>query len=154
MKGLIRIAREIHRRSLWQIFAAYIVLSAVVFEVSTAIADRRQLPQAFVVFALVLLMLGLPFVLVTGTVQRGIPAVGRSEPTLRVGAGDGEEQARSRAERYAARHIFTWRNAGLGGLAAFTFWAIIAVGWLVLANQLVDNARESGTGKPPVERER
>ncbi len=139
MASLRQIAREIHRRSLWQIFGFYVIVAVVVFEVSSAIAVRRELPEWFVIFALVLLIVGLLVVLITAALQEGIPRLGRSDPSLKVQAGDDPEKLT--VEPTGFRRLFTWRNAIMGGVAAFTLWAIVAVGWLVLADQFVSQVR-------------
>ena len=140
MASLKQIAQEIHRRLLWQIFGFYVVIAVVVFEVSSAIAERRMLPEWFVLFALVLLIVGLPVVLITAAVQEGMPRLGRSDPNLELEFGDDPEKLKVKATGLDS--IFTWRNAIMGGVAAFTLWAIVAVGWLVLADQLVSQIRK------------
>ncbi len=141
MANLKRILVEIHRRSLWQAFVAYVIVSIVVFEVSVAIADRRDLPEWFTLFSIVLLVIGLPVVLLTAALQEGIPQMGRSDPTLRVDENNPESPHQARPEGF--RRIFTWRNAILGGVAAFTLWALVAAGWLALAGELVDGMSAS-----------
>ncbi len=139
--NLKRIILEIHRRLLWQAFIAYFVVSVVVLEVSVAIAERRDLPGWFTLLSIILLIIGLPVVLTTAALQKGIPQIGRSGPTLK---SDGEKPETSlKARSGGARDIFTWRNAILGGVAAFTLWALVAAGWLALAGDLVDGAAES-----------
>jgi hypothetical protein len=39
--------------------------------------------------------------------------------------------------------VFTWRNAILGGVAAFTLWAMVAAGWLILAEKIVDQIQNA-----------
>ncbi len=146
MSDIRQILREIHRRSLWQTFAFYIVISVVVYEVSSSIAVRRGLPDWFMLLSLILLIVGLPIVMITAVLQEGIPRIGRSDPQLRI---DLSEDVVQRAHPTGLRRLFTWRNAILGGVAAFTLWAVVAAGWLVLADQLVQDTR--GTPEPTVE---
>jgi len=89
--------------------------------------------------AIILLIIGLPVVLATAFVQQGVggdgtPAPGRSpaEPTplpdrsappASAGAPSGPGEIR--------RRLFTWRNAILGGAAAFATLAVLLGGWLV-----------------------
>jgi hypothetical protein len=146
LSDIRQILREIHRRSLWQTFAFYIVISVVVYEVSSSIAVRRGLPDWFMLLSLILLIVGLPIVMITAVLQEGIPRIGRSDPQLRI---DLSEDVVQRAHPTGLRRLFTWRNAILGGVAAFTLWAVVAAGWLVLADQLVQDTR--GTPEPTVE---
>ena len=139
--NLKRIILEIHRRLLWQAFIAYFVISVVVLEVSVAIAERRDLPGWFTLFSIILLIIGLPVVLTTAALQKGIPQIGKSDPTLKFDRENPEASLKARSG--GARDIFTWRNAILGGVAAFTLWALVAAGWLALAGDLVDGAAES-----------
>ncbi|NIR42724.1 MAG: hypothetical protein GWN99_02515 [Gemmatimonadetes bacterium] len=156
MANLRQVLREIHERSLWQIFVFYIILSTVVYEVSVAIANRRDLPETFSIGALVLIIIGLPIVMTTAIVQNGIPALGRSEPTVVLKGEDEEEgdlEIEARLRRSGVQRIFTWRNAIMGGVAAFTLWALAAFGWLLLAGDLVKGAQESQNRPPAVEAE-
>lgn len=140
--------KEIHRRSLWQTFVFYIVISVVVFEVSSSIAVRRELPEWFMLLSLILLIIGFPIVMITASVQEGIPRMGRSDPTLRVDLSEG---AHAEVHPTSLRRLFTWRNAILGGVAAFTLWAIVAAGWVVLVDQFIQDTQDAT--QPAVEAE-
>lgn len=145
MANIRAILKEIHRRSLWQILAFYVFVSVVVYEVSSAIVERRALPDGFMMLALILLIIGFPIVMITAAVQEGIPRIGRSDPTLRVESGENPGAA---VRARGVRRVFTWRNAILGGVVAFTLWALVAAGWIVWADQLVDAGRPAS---PPAE---
>ncbi len=137
--------RQVHRRFIWQALLAYLVFARIAFEVVTALIERKaHLPHSFTVVAIILLIIGLPVVMITAYVQHGIPSVGRSDPTLRVeleGESEGQRvQAHGRPK--GASKIFTWRNAMLTGMAAFTLWALAAAGWLLLAGDLLDIVNE------------
>lgn len=137
-----RVLSEIHRRFLWQALAIYIVVAIIAYHVSGHIAVTRNLPGWFLDLSMVLLIIGLPIVLTTAAVQEGIPSPGRSDPSLSVEADAGSSTRPKRAHRRVGiARVFTWRNAIMGGVAAFTLWAIIAAGWLILAEQLVDDLR-------------
>ncbi len=138
MGKLGHILYEIHRRFLWQAFAIYIVVSVIAYHVSAHIAVTRNLPGWFVDVSMLLLIIGLPIVLTTAAVQEGIPSPGRSDPSLRLDVDEGAGSPRRGGQRRVGyARIFTWRNSIMGGVAAFTLWAIIAAGWLILAEQLV-----------------
>lgn len=126
MKNPIDLIRELHRRSLWQVLGIYLVGSWLVLQVVDTLAGALNLPDWAPSLAMFLLIIGLPIVLATAFVQDsarpGGEAVGESEtpdPVL-----DDEFGKRGGA--------FTWRNAIIGGVAAFAGWGIIAAGWLLL----------------------
>ena len=136
------ILSEIHRRFLWQALAIYIVIAVIAYHVSVHIATTRELPGWFVDVSMVLLIIGLPIVLITAAVQEGIPSPGPSDPSLSIDVDTGSGPSTKGPQRRAGiAHLFTWRNAIMGGVAAFTLWAIIAAAWLILAEQLVTDLR-------------
>jgi hypothetical protein len=140
---------EVHRRFLWQAFAIYIVVAIIAYHVSGHIATSRNLPGWFVDVSLVLLIIGLPIVLITAAVQEGIPSPGRSDPSLSIDLDSASDRSSPTAAppRAGLARLFTWRNAIMGGVAAFTLWAIVAAAWLILAEQLVrDLSRPDGAG--------
>ncbi len=149
MDRMMRFLHEVHRRWLWQALLIYLAFSASAFVVSMQIAERRELPAWFTTFAIALLIVGLPVVLVTAAVQEGIPKAGRSDPTLRVDAVNplDTETLTVQPEARGLRRLFTWRNAILGGFIAFIIWALVATAWLITADQLV-----SGLKKQPAEK--
>ncbi len=136
MKALGQLLREIHRRWLWQVLIMYLVVAVLVFEVIETLVATRSLPGWFTLLALVLLIIGLPVVLVTAYIQEGMPALtrpgSRATPEPRSGLGD-RPAAAIQPEPRGARRIFTWQNAIIYGAAAFTLWAVVAVGWRLLA---------------------
>ncbi len=145
MEKLGQIIRELQRRLVWQVLTIYLVGAFASFRVSQAIAERRDLPAGFTAFFIVLLVIGLAVVLTTTFVQEGFPGASN-----RGGETDPEGKAdRAESEAGLAQRVFTWRNAILGGVAAFTLWAIVAVGWLVLAEQLVHQIRNQTPVESP-----
>ena len=141
MNRLMHVLSEIHRRFLWQAFAIYVVVASIAFNVSRHIAATRELPGWFTDLSLILLIIGLPIVLTTAAVQEGIPSPGRSDPAIKTGSASGRQTQTPTPPRTGIARIFTWRNAVMGGVAAFTLWAIIAVSWLILAEQIVNDIR-------------
>ncbi len=132
MTPLNRLIREIHRRSLWQVLAIYVVAAWIAFEVIQTLTEGLDLPAWFPAFALVLFIVGLPIVLATAFVQEGIRP-GRHDPTLLPTAalGGGEMEAAPTQDPGGARRLFTWRNALVGGALAFGLWGVVATGWLL-----------------------
>ncbi|MGD8866317.1 MAG: hypothetical protein PVI01_01780 [Gemmatimonadales bacterium] len=141
MNRLIHVLSEIHRRFLWQSFAIYVVVAIIAFNVSRHIAATRDLPGWFTDLSLILLIIGLPIVLTTAAVQEGIPSPGRSDPAIKTDIDSGVPSEAAKSHRRGVARIFTWRNAIMGGVAAFTLWAIIAAAWLILAEQIVNDLR-------------
>ena len=133
MSRLKELIGEIHRRSLWQVLAIYVVASWVVFEVVQTVTEGLGLPQWFPSFAALLLLIGLPIVLATAFVQEGGPPLGRTDPTLLPGAEVEPEAAPRRAP--GARRLLTWRNAIMGGALAFGLWGVVATGWLFFGDR-------------------
>jgi hypothetical protein len=62
MKWLKRLIVEIHRHSLWQIVAIYLGGAWLAYEIIQGIAEGRGLPAWLPALALILLVIGLPFV--------------------------------------------------------------------------------------------
>jgi TolB-like protein/Tfp pilus assembly protein PilF len=111
MSGFKQLFQEIHRRSLWQVLGFYLLGAWIVLQVVDVLAQNIDLPGWVFPFALVLLLIGLPIVMATAFVQKGM---GRREMVAR------------------AHTLFTWRNAITGGLVASSLWGIVATGWLLL----------------------
>ncbi len=132
-----QLIREIHRRSLWQVLAIYLVASWVVYQVVQGLTEGLRLPEWFPALAVVLLLTGLPIVLATAFVQEGVPAFTRDDPTLLPHAEPSQRVAGTRAEPARVRRIFTWGNAILGGVLAFALWGVFAAGWLLFAREEV-----------------
>lgn len=143
LERLSKILRQVHRRFVWQALLAYLVFARIAFEVVRALLERKsELPHSFTVIAIILLIIGLPIVVITAYVQHGIPSVGRSDPTLQVELeGDGQNVKVQPSSR-GMHGIFTWRNAMLTGVAAFTLWALAAAAWLMIAGDLLDTVSE------------
>jgi hypothetical protein len=84
--------------------------------------------------------IGLPVVMITSYVQGGVPTLGHHDS-----AGREPDQVPSHETTSSGkdriRRIFTWRNAIVAGVAAFILWAIVGVGWLYLADEIVDDVR-------------
>lgn len=98
MDAFRRFAREVHRRSIWQVLALYLVGAWVAYEVILALTEGVGLPEWVPPFAIVLFLIGLPIVVATAFVQEGLPAA--SEPT----AGDGAGGRDGSGDRDGAAH--------------------------------------------------
>lgn len=132
MGRLKRVVVEVHRRSLWQVLGIYIAASWAALQAVDVLAETANLPVWFPPFALALLIIGLPVVLATAFVQEGIgnePGAAAADGSVG-GKAPGVRSAET--EHSPARALFTWRNALIGGVAAFALWGVLAAGWLLL----------------------
>lgn len=143
MTDLKKLIHEAHRRSLWQVLGIYLVASWLVFQVVQTLTEGLGLPDWVPPFALILLLLGLPIVVATAFVQEGMGGGARTEPAAPAPdeARDGTAPTASPLEIDVAQagketrphhHIFTWRNALLGGAAAFTLLGVITAAWIIM----------------------
>jgi len=127
MKNLLQ---EIHDRSMWQILGLYLGTSWVVLQVVDTLNSTLGIPAWVMSATFVLLAIGLPIILVTAFVQRGWR--GRDHATADATAGT--------AEGHRRRRVFTWRNALLGGVGAFTLLGIGTAAWLAMRTAGIGSA--------------
>jgi tetratricopeptide (TPR) repeat protein/TolB-like protein len=155
MEGLKRLVLEIHRRSVWQVLGAYLILTWLVFETFEVLSVAIGLPEWVEPTAGVILIVGLPAVLATASIQRKRP----DEPaaTSAAGAaGDGPEpqpvvrteglpsmedaavahakilERRQLKKPRELRDLLTWQNTLVGGFAAFGLLALVTVGYMLM----------------------
>jgi len=150
MTSFKRVVRELHRRSVWQVLGVFLAASWGVVEAVDLLTHQVGLPDWTPTMAVVLLLLGLPVVLATAIVQEGMPGQENdgSDPGPRTATGASPSEPGSserpqgladpapgpaaapspvpsaREKPSATRRLFTWRNALLGGLGAFTLLGI------------------------------
>ncbi len=123
MHALRKLAREIHRRSVWQVLAAYLLFGAVSFEAVQLATHRIGLPGWTPTMALVLLVLGLPVTIATAVVQGGIPWLRIEDvvdPNELEGLTPEQVHVIPHAHPLHGQDLLTWKNAvllGVGGLA-------------------------------------
>lgn len=125
MKSLIN---ELHERSLWQVLGMYLGTSWIVLQVVDVIGNNFGLPDWVAPAALILLLLGLPIVLATAFVQKGLRSQ-EPEPSA-PGSVSAGERASTGSAPTAARRLFTWKKSLLGGVGAFALLAIVVGAWL------------------------
>jgi len=157
MNSLKSAIAEIHRRSVWQVLGIYLVGSWGALQVVEMITETAGLPDWAPGMALVLLVIGLPICVATAFVQEGMPgadaavgggaegapgaAVGAEgppasgsapdAPPVNLAAGTGSLD-RPTTRPSARKRMFTWRNAILGGLGAFTLLGLSIFGYFVM----------------------
>ncbi len=129
MSSLKQLISEIHRRSLWQVLLIYLGGAWVCYEIIDAITDRLALPTWLPATALILFLIGLPFVLATAFVQEGGPLRGQADPTL---IPESSDPQLARSDASVARRLFTWRKAISVGVLALALWGVVATVWLVM----------------------
>ena len=88
------------------------------------------LPDWVFPFAVVLLLIGLPVMLVTAMIQ-GRPAAEQAD-SLPAASGQSGPPADS---ELSPRRLFTWRNALLGGAAAFVLLTAVTTGFMFMRNR-------------------
>jgi len=126
--------RETHRRSVWQVLAVYVGVSWAVLQVVDVLTQNMGLPTWVFPFALVLLLIGLPMMLATAIIQgRGsAPESAPSEaaPTVAPSApAEPSPVSQAPDALLSKRHLFTWKNAVLGGAAAATLFLTVMGGY-------------------------
>ena len=137
----MKLFKEVHRRSMWQVLGLYVAGSWLVLQVIEALTNTASLPTWIPAMALVLLLVGLPIVLTTAFVQRGGPGRSRAatvrpfaDPdTSAPGEAEGAPVAapvEAPPETGAHHRLFTWKNAIAGGVLAFALVGLLAVGWM------------------------
>ncbi|CAN5754388.1 hypothetical protein BH23GEM3_BH23GEM3_10350 [soil metagenome] len=136
MNGIRRLVAEIHRRSIWQVLAIFIATGWVVLQVLDVLINHGIVPAWVFKAGLVLLLIGLPVVLATAFVQEG---AGDSRKAASEPAGTDEPESatpglspegRRPHLRAGPSGVFTWRNAVLGGVAAFVLLGVASAGYM------------------------
>ena len=126
MSGLKNILKDVHRRSLWQVLGIYLAGSWIALQVVQTVVETANLPQWLPGMAIVLLVIGFPIVMATAVLQTSSPSSDRTRPDVEFGESWGAGDPGS-----AAHKLFTWRNAVIGGGAAFALWGVVATGLLL-----------------------
>jgi len=155
LSGFKDLIQEVHRRSLWQVLGIYLGASWVVLQAVEILTESVGLPDWVQPFAIVLLLIGFPIVLATAFVQEGVgardvrPDGGGEEPGRASGIAAGASSAADTSgsaepaasgidartepeEKASHHHIFTWRNALLGGATAFALLGIVTAAWIIM----------------------
>lgn len=133
---LKRLITEIHRRSLWQVLAIFLATGWGVLQVIDVLIQHGIVADWVFRAGLVLLLFGLPIVLATAFVQEGMPgSTPESSSAPESGSSSerrGEREADVSGPRGTNHRLFTWRNAILGGVAAFALLGIVAAGYVAM----------------------
>jgi tetratricopeptide (TPR) repeat protein len=135
-----RFVTETHRRSLWQVLSIYVVGSWVGYQVVLDLVQGIGLPSWLPGFAAALFVIGLPIVLATAFVQKGLPgsdarvdATGEAlDPALFPGTAAVPEPAPARKSTGRVAALLTWRRALAAGAAAFLLLGVVTAAWLLM----------------------
>lgn len=128
-----KLAREIHRRSIWQVLGVYVVGARLLVGGIDVVAGVVGLPLWTADMAAVLLLIGLPMVIATTVVQSGIAWLrieDEVDPNELVGLTPAEVHVVPEAHPLYRSSLFTWRNAMLGGVAGAVLLATSVVAYL------------------------
>ena len=106
-----------HGRSILQVLGIYGAASWVVLQIVDVLKQNMGLPDWVFPFSLVLLLIGLPIILTTLLVQRKMLVTPGSE--VSEGGGSASQPA-APADKAVVRRLFSWRNAVMGGVLAFS----------------------------------
>jgi len=133
------VAERMRASRVWGVLAVYLGASWIVLQIVDVVKQNLGLPDWVFPFALLLLLIGLPIILATAFLQGGRAS---AEPTHAAPARDDSAHEAGdlpiAGPTPAGQHLFTWKNALLGGGLAFLF--------LVLATGVFMYMRTSGIG--------
>ena len=144
--ALKRLIGELHRRSLWQVVAGYLVFVWLLFETFEVLSVSVGLPDWVEPTAAILLIVLFPALLATASIQRGPRAAWprlTSDPAGASGPDTADSELpsaptpetpqprRPRAPLTVAR-MFTWRNTIAAGLGSFALLALITAVYMIL----------------------
>jgi hypothetical protein len=128
-----KLARGIHRRSVWQILVVYLGGAwAALFGIARLTA-LTGLPSWTPTLALVLLVALLPLIVATAVVQGGLPGlriVDEVDPNELIGRTPDEVLVIPEAHPLHGAGLFTWRNTVLGGVSAAALLVTSVVAYL------------------------
>lgn len=154
MDAFARLARELHRRSIWQVLGVFLAASWGVVEVVDFLTEQVGLPAWTPTLAFALMLMGLPVVVATAFLQEGLPGAddgpggidgpgdgdagdpnaasdAPAEPVANLAPGTGSLD-RPSTRPSSSRRLFTWKNALLGGIGAFTLLGASVFGYFIL----------------------
>ena len=139
MSRLKRLVTEVHRRSIWQVLAVYLLGAAAGYQVIQSLTEGLELPHWFPAFAVVLFVALLPVVLATAGVREDAAPRKRARPP-EAEAGVLEPEAAAARPVAAGHRVLYWRRALLGLMAVFALWGVIAAGWVLLGGTVFGSA--------------
>jgi eukaryotic-like serine/threonine-protein kinase len=133
MSGPLKLLDGLKHRSVWQVLAVYLGVSWVALQVVDLLKQNMGLPDWVFPFAIVLLVIGLPIILATAMLQ-GRPGAGH-QATEDAAPDEPSEHSPPAGSDLSPRHLFTWRNALIGGALAFVLLAAVTTGFMFMRNR-------------------
>lgn len=146
--ALRKLIDELHRRSIWQVLAGYAVFTWLLFETFDLLRVAVGLPTWVEPTAAVLLVVLLPALLATASVQKGRPArwprvvlhdddargeaAAEPAPVVSGGSPVPAPGASRPVRRPSAETLLTWKNTLLAGLGAFAMLALVTAIYMIL----------------------
>lgn len=130
-----KLAREVHRRSVWQVLGMYLVLGWVTLEGIRWATVRIGLPEWTPTMALVLMGLLLPVTIATAVVQGGLPGlrmVDAVDPNELEGLTPEQVHVIPEAHPLYRKGILTWRNSVLLGVMSAALLCTSVVAYLTM----------------------
>jgi serine/threonine-protein kinase len=126
-----RLIVEIHRRSIWQVLAVYLLGAAAAYQVVQSMTEGLGLPEWFPGFAIVLFIALLPVVLAPAVVREQAPPKGAPPaPQAETAAQPPETTPQpEEPDRHVRRLLFSV-------VGIFALWGVVAAGWLALGGRL------------------
>ena len=138
--ALKKVIGELHRRSIWQVMAGYLVFVWLLFETFDVIRVTVGLPDWVEPTAAVLLIVLLPALLATASIQKGKPA---AWPRITTGTSDAEEQVSSASSSETAPPTQPGTALAPGEAAPKPRTPLTAIGLLTWRNTLVGGGAPS-----------
>jgi TolB-like protein len=116
-----KLARQIHRRSIWQVVSVYALVAVTAVAGSRALTGLAGLPSWTPTLALALTLVLFPLVLATTLAQGGIPGLrleDAADPNEVEGLTPEQVHVVPEAHPLHRAGVLTWRNTVLSGVAA------------------------------------
>ncbi len=135
LHNLRKLARDIHRRSVWQVVAGYALFWFLAYRLVVFVAGYVGLPLWTPTMAFVLLAMGFPLVLATAVVQGGLPGLRIEDwvdPNELEGLTPEEVHVVPEAHPLHGVGFLTWRNAVLAGVMGAALLVTSVVAYLTM----------------------
>lgn len=133
--ALRKLARAVHRRALWQVLAAHLLISWALWGFVAWATRVTGLPGWTPLLALVLLAAMLPLIVATAVVQGGLPGLAMEDeidPNELVGRTPAEVLVVPEAHPLYGSGIFTWRNTALGAVSCAALLVTSVVAYMTM----------------------
>lgn len=133
--ALRKLARAIHRRSVWQVLVAYLAGAWGVLALVSLATETLGLPSWTGTLALVLIVTLLPLVVATAVVQGGLPGLRIEDlvdPNELRGLTPDQVHVVPEAHPLHDSTLFTWRNMVLGGVSSAALLVTSVVAYLTM----------------------